>query len=130
MKLIGIQRKSDGHLLMVVPQGRGYNLPPGYTRDTVKIVNVYVPTVGDGVPRRLSPEQHQEILKQRKEEDERLQKMAKEQGIGVGDVIAKLTKVFGIKPCTSCEQRRIVANRLRIKNWKIKWVKGEPKVEN
>ncbi len=54
-------------------------------------------------------------------EDERkkLEVMAKEQGIGVGDLIAKLTKTFGIKPCSSCEQRRKVLNKLRINNWKI-----------
>jgi len=32
------------------------------------------------------------------------------QGIQWGDAVAKLTKVFGIKPCSSCEKRRQIMN--------------------
>ncbi len=52
-------------------------------------------------------------------DNKKLQEMANAQGMGVGDLVAKLTKVFGIKPCASCEQRRRVLNKLRINNWKI-----------
>jgi hypothetical protein len=48
-------------------------------------------------------------------------KLARENGIGVGDVITKLTKFFGIAPCASCEKRRQVFNQLRIVGLKIKW---------
>ena len=53
-------------------------------------------------------------------DNKKLQDLAKEQGIGVGDLVAKLTKAFGIKPCSGCEQRRRVLNQLRIDGWKIK----------
>jgi len=128
MKLIGIKRKSDGELIMVVPQGKSYKLPGGLTRDAITLTTVYIPEVGDPVNISLSPEQIAEMEKKREEENKHLQQIADEQGIGVGDVIAKLTKAFGIKPCASCEQRRKVANKLRIKGWKIKWVKGEPDI--
>lgn len=53
-------------------------------------------------------------------DNKKLQDLAKEQGVGVGDLVAKLTKAFGIKPCSGCEQRRQVLNRLRIDGWKFK----------
>ena len=62
---------------------------------------------------------------EREEEHEKLKQMAKEQGLGVGDLVAKLTKTFGIKPCAACEQRRQVLNRLRIRGWKISFDKVE-----
>ena len=31
---------------------------------------------------------------------------------GLGDVVAKATKRLGIKPCTPCEERRRLLNRL------------------
>ena len=54
------------------------------------------------------------------EDNGKLQELANQQGMGVGDLVAKLTKVFGIKPCSSCEQRRKVLNRLRIDGWKLR----------
>ena len=78
--------------------------------------------VEGGVPYKLlSGEKIIDIDRAAGIEDERkkLEVMAKEQGVGVGDLIAKLTKTFGIKPCSSCEQRRKVLNKLRINNWKI-----------
>jgi hypothetical protein len=53
-------------------------------------------------------------------DNEKLIALAAERGVGVGDLVAKLTKAFGIKPCSGCEQRRKVLNRLRINNWKIR----------
>lgn len=41
-----------------------------------------------------------------------LQKTADELGIGLGDLIAKATKAFGIKPCAPCEKRRQILNRI------------------
>lgn len=32
------------------------------------------------------------------------------QGFQWGDAIAKMTKLFGIKPCSSCEKRRLILN--------------------
>lgn len=54
------------------------------------------------------------------ESNDKLRELANQQGMGVGDLVAKLTKTFGIKPCSACEQRRKVLNRLRIDGWKIK----------
>ena len=54
------------------------------------------------------------------EGNDKLLELAIQQGMGVGDLVAKLTKVFGIKPCSACEQRRKVLNKLRIQGWKIK----------
>jgi len=34
------------------------------------------------------------------------------QGIQLGDAIAKLTKAFGIKPCSACEKRRQILNHI------------------
>lgn len=55
------------------------------------------------------------------EEKKKLEDLARAEGIGVGDLVAKLTKTFGIKPCASCKQRQQVLNRLRIDGWKIKY---------
>lgn len=57
--------------------------------------------------------------KKKAEDHEKLERLAAEQGIGVGDLVARLTKTFGIKPCAACEQRRRVLNRLRVDGWKI-----------
>lgn len=54
------------------------------------------------------------------DDNKKLRELANQQGIGVGDLVAKLTKAFGIKPCSGCEQRRQVLNRLRIDGWKIR----------
>ena len=54
------------------------------------------------------------------ESNAKLRELANQQGMGVGDLVAKLTKVFGIKPCSACEQRKKVLNRLRIDGWKIR----------
>lgn len=48
-------------------------------------------------------------------------KLAKENGIGAGDVIAKMTKFFGIEPCSRCVRTQAILNKLRIKNWQITW---------
>ena len=47
------------------------------------------------------------------------------QGIGAGDVIAKMTKALGIPECSGCKKRRLLANRLRIVGWKVQWIGGE-----
>ena len=75
-----------------------------------------------GLPYKLQPGEKivgSERSNEMQEEHNKLKRLAKEQGIGVGDLVAKLTKVFGIKPCASCEQRRQILNRLRIDGWKI-----------
>ena len=35
------------------------------------------------------------------------------EGIQWGDAVAKLTKVFGIQPCSKCEQRRRILNEAK-----------------
>lgn len=131
MRLVGIRRKSDGEIIMAVHMGQSYRLPDGLTMKDVDVVPITVPEVPK--PREYTLEELEEIkkmLKQSKEENERLEQMAQEQGMGVGDLIAKLTKTFGIKPCASCEQRRKVANKMRVVGWKIKWVKGDPEIDS
>ncbi len=44
-----------------------------------------------------------------------------EEGIGVGDLVKRVTDVFRIKPCNGCEKRRKVLNR-----WVIKGSGGAP----
>ena len=38
--------------------------------------------------------------------------LANEHGIAWGDMLAAATKALGIKPCKSCEQRRLIMNRV------------------
>ena len=38
--------------------------------------------------------------------------LASEHGIAWGDMLAAVTKALGIKPCKSCEQRRLIMNRV------------------
>lgn len=32
--------------------------------------------------------------------------------IGIGDVIANITKAVGVKPCSPCQRRRVMLNKL------------------
>ncbi|MBV8213593.1 MAG: hypothetical protein JOZ08_10275 [Verrucomicrobia bacterium] len=41
----------------------------------------------------------------------RLPGFIKEEEVGLGDVIKKVTYAMGIKPCTGCEKRAAVLNR-------------------
>jgi len=80
-------------------------------------------SVASGVVYRLLPEEKIVGIESQGAVDEgnsKLRELATQQGMGVGDLVAKLTKVFGIKPCSACEQRRKVLNKLRIQGWKIK----------
>ncbi|KKK51124.1 hypothetical protein LCGC14_3118110 [marine sediment metagenome] len=73
-------------------------------------------SVASGVAYRLLPGEKIVGIESRGPVDEgnsKLRELAKQQGMGVGDLVAKLTKVFGIKPCSGCEQRRQVLNKLR-----------------
>ncbi len=66
------------------------------------------------------------------DEIERAQKLitelAKEGGVGVGDVIAMLTKWAGVKnQCAPCLKRQAWLDKLRLYGWKVKWVDIKPK---
>ena len=79
--------------------------------------------VMEGVPYRLLPGEKivgSSYAGEIRRDNKKLEELAGTQGLGVGDLVAKLTKAFGIKPCSKCEQRRKVLNRLRIDGWKIK----------
>ena len=119
MKVVGIRRKSDGEILMAVPLGTPYRLPDGVSRADVEVVSILI---------------HEDIYAEDPVDESmakiRIDDMAEEQGIGVGDVVAKLTKAFGIKPCSSCDRRRQVLNKLRMVGWKVKWIDGEPEVDD
>jgi len=54
-------------------------------------------------------------------DNERLHRIADFRGIGVGDLVAKLTTALGIPPCSTCQARQLVLNKLRLVGWKIKW---------
>mgnify|MGYP001559071024 FL=1 len=41
-----------------------------------------------------------------------LGKIAQSKGLQVGDMVARLTHAFGIPPCSRCEQRRQVLNKI------------------
>lgn len=47
------------------------------------------------------------------EEQKELADVARGTGLLLGDAVAKMTKAFGIKPCSACEQRRKILNRIR-----------------
>jgi hypothetical protein len=72
-----------------------------------------------------------ELMSVNKKDGERLDRMIDEQsklqGIGAGDVVAKLTKALNIPECASCKKRRLLYNRLRLIGWRLKWVDGEPR---
>ncbi len=79
-------------------------------------------TVEEGVPYKRLPGEKvvgSERSEERKEDHDALKRLAGQHGMGVGDLVARLTKTFGIKPCARCEQRRRVLNRLRLDGWKI-----------
>mgnify|MGYP007099590471 CR=1 FL=1 len=44
------------------------------------------------------------------EDEQELRVGVTNQGFQWGDAVEKLTKVFGIKPCSSCEKRRQILN--------------------
>jgi hypothetical protein len=48
---------------------------------------------------------------QRQPQRIRLPGFIKEEEIGLGDVIKKVTYAMGIKPCTGCEKRAATLNR-------------------
>lgn len=41
-----------------------------------------------------------------------LTRMRRPQGLRVGDMIARITKAFGIKPCAACKRRQKKLNRM------------------
>jgi len=86
-----------------VPTGKPYKMLPGE-----KII---------GSLREETPESNLENIK--------LKTLAQEQGIGVGDLVHKLTGLLGISHCERCQERKLVLNKLRINGWKINWDKEE-----
>jgi len=41
-----------------------------------------------------------------------INELSEKTGIKLGNIIAKATKAFGIKPCSKCEQRRQILNKV------------------
>lgn len=56
-----------------------------------------------------------------KEDERKLQKIADGRGIGMGDLVEKLTRYFRIPPCASCQKRKRVLNQLKLNGWKVEW---------
>ena len=50
-----------------------------------------------------------------------ISQLAREKGIGVGDVLVKLTTYFKIPPCSRCKRWQQILNKFKIKGWKITW---------
>lgn len=42
-------------------------------------------------------------------------------GVGLGDIIKKVTMAVGIKPCAGCERRRRYLNRIRVPVPFVRW---------
>lgn len=121
MRLIGIQHKSSGEILMVVPRGQFYKLPDGLTKDDVQIVSVWIPEI------------HEEMRMLTSEKLKEMQKIADERGIGVGDLVAAITTSTGFKKwwdekhggeCTKCNEKQAVWNYYKFKgpSWISNWV--------
>jgi len=58
-----------------------------------------------------------------RQENAKLETLAKSKGMGVGDLVHKLTSVLGIPHCAKCQERKLVLNKLRLNGWKIDWDK-------
>lgn len=66
------------------------------------------------------------------EDAKNLAQLARERGIGVGDLIEQGIKALGLdklvgtdgKPCADCEKRKAFFNHMRLHGWKITWEKN------
>ena len=129
MRLIGVERKSDGEILMTARFGEPYKLPKGVAIADINIVTITVPEnrMAEPSTRVLTPgqmkkrqERIQETIKQEKE----LKEFADDNKIGLGDLVALLTHSTGFKKywdehhggeCAPCQERQASWNYFRFK---------------
>ena len=129
MRLLGVQRKSDGEILMTARFGEEYKLPKGITIADVKIVTITVPenTMAEPATRVLTPEQmkkRQEQIQEAMKQEKELTQFADDNKIGFGDLVALLTHSTGFKKywdehhggeCAPCQERQASWNYFRFK---------------
>ena len=129
MRLLGVQRKSDGEILMTARFGEEYKLPKGITIADVKIVTITVPenTMAEPATRVLTPEQmkkRQEQIQEAMKQEKELTQFADDYKIGFGDLVALLTHSTGFKKywdehhggeCAPCQERQASWNYFRFK---------------
>lgn len=111
MKVIGIRRKSDGEILMAVPLGTRYHLPPGVTLDQVE--TVIITTYEDIV---MTKEQ-METANQTIEQNEKLEKIARHFGMDMADFIEQVAAALGIPHCKVCEMRKNIMYKIHEIGW-------------
>lgn len=114
MRIFGIKRKSDGEILMAVPFGGRYKLPPGVTLDQIEVVPITIPE--DVVVLPPTPEQierHNQMVK----ENEKLEKIAHHFGIQISDFIEKAAVALGIPHCKVCEMRKKILHKIHELGW-------------
>lgn len=71
--------------------------------------------VAEGVPYRLEKGEFvagSEASFEASKNEQDLAILASQHGIAWGDMLAAAMKALGIKPCKSCEQRRLIMNRV------------------
>lgn len=126
MKLLGVQRKSDGEIVLVTHFGQSYKLPDGLKMADVNIVSIVVPE-NESEGRLLTDEEIGE-MKKRKEEAEKqrkeLEDFAKDNKIGLGDMVFLFTHSTGFKKywdeqhggeCAPCQEKQASWNYFRFK---------------
>ena len=99
MKLLGIQRKSDGEIVLVTHFGQSYKLPDGLKMSDVNLVPIFVPE-NQSEGRLLTPEEIEEMKKHREEvekQQKELEDFAKDNKIGLGDLVYLFTHSTGFK---------------------------------
>jgi len=125
MKLLGVQRKSDGEIVLVTHFGTSYRLPDGLKMADVNIVPIIVPEIPQ--PKNLTPEQIEKMEERRQEtvaQQKELEDFAKDNKIGFGDLVYLFTHSTGFKKywdeqhggeCAPCQERQASWNYFRFK---------------
>jgi len=126
MKLLGIQRKSDGEIVLVTHFGQSYKLPDGLKIPDINLVTIFVPE-NQSEGRLLTPEEIEEMKKHREEAEKQqkeLEDFAKDNKIGLGDLVYLFTHSTGFKKywdeyhggeCAPCQERQASWNYFKFK---------------
>ncbi len=106
MKLVGIQRKSDGEILMAIPIGTSYRLPPGVNTNDVQVVRITIPeTTLETVNLDMS------------EDTKKLEKIANHFGMQMADFIQQAAVALGIPHCAACQMRKKILYKIHEIGW-------------
>lgn len=129
MKLLGIQRKSDGEIILTAQFNKYYKLPKGVMMADIDIVTITVPENITAEPgtRTLTPEkmkERQEQIQEQMKQEKELQEFADDNKIGLGDLVYLFTHSSGFKKywdeyhggeCPTCQERQASWNYFRFK---------------